>query len=99
MPSSIRTPPAGPDVAPVAMTGDRLVGPDARLVRGVMLAVVAFAIAVAGLVGDWWWLAVALFWGFGWQLDRHTFVQHAGPDVIVRNRVTRHTVARTPSRA
>ena len=39
-----------------------------------MLAIVVFAIAVAGLVGDWWWLAVALFWGIGWQLDRHTFV-------------------------
>ena len=38
---------------------------------------------------------MAPFWGIGWQLDRHTFVQHAGPDVIVRNFVTRHTIARS----
>ena len=93
MPSSTRAlspvPPAGggDDRRPPA-------GPDARLVRG-HGSRRRLRRRVAVLAGDWWWLAVALFWRVGWQLDRQTYVRHAGAHVVVRNRCHR---IRSPGR-
>ena len=79
----------------IPMAGDPLVGPDARTIRCLILSVVGFAVVAATLLDDWSWLAVAVFWTIGWQLERRTFVQCVGSEIVVQNRCTRHRIDRT----